>query len=65
MNIPGMYVTYDAYDFVTSTVLKSHISNSSVNASCIKYGIIMHKAYHLQDIWDAYDCIFITRVIPQ
>ena len=48
LNSPGMYVMYDVYDFVTTTVLKSHVSNSIVNLSCKQYVDIMHMAYYEQ-----------------
>ena len=62
MNILGPYVTYD---FVITTVLKSHFSASIVNALCIKYLDIVCMAYFLRESWYACDCIFIAHMTPQ
>ena len=65
MNIPGLYVAYETYEFVITTVLKSHFSNSIVNASCIQYGDTTRMAYCLKSSWDAYDHIIISCMNPQ
>ena len=65
LNIPGLCVAYNTYDFLTAIVLKSHVSNSIVNMSYIQYGDITRMAYYLRASWDVYDCIVIARMTPQ
>ena len=60
-----MYITYDAYDFVTVIVLNSHVLDSIINVSYIQYWDIARIDYYLQANYDTYDYIFISYTTPQ